>query len=76
MQDTVYNALTIQIRLGEIRLVRIMFAANELVYRVAVDTDIHGYICSSISNCHLYSSRDVLRNFWQMLLMTIRFISA
>jgi len=30
---------------------------------------------SSISNCRLYSFRNVLRKFWQMLLMTIRFIS-
>jgi len=31
-------------------------------------------VIEQLSNCHLYSSRDVLRNFWQMQLITIRFI--
>ena len=41
-----------------------------LLTTILVNKDVY------ILNCHLYSSRDVLRNFWQMLLMTIRFISA
>jgi len=30
---------------------------------------------SSIWSYHLYSSRDILRNFWQMLLMVVMFLT-